>query len=639
MSQKQYALFDDRFLESFAGSSIMGDPKISIIELIANAWDAGATEVIIKWPENDGDEFSIKDNGHGMTESQFQKRFRTLAYNRIREQGTSAEIPPDHKNKIALRPTFGRNGKGRLGGFAFGEHYLVNTSRDGQKVSYKVSRDLTHSLAFQKIGDGKPILTHGTEIIIANAIQTGISAEDARKEIGMRFLTDPNFKVSLNGVEISFADIPDEHMHEINVLVDGVGTIKILMIDVQATDKTTQQHGIAWHVKRRLVGECTWKGSGSEHLIDGRRAAAKRFIFIVQADALEDSVAPDWTAFLQTDPKWKKASAAVHDTIKSQLLNYSKTQREETFQSVEDANRTALSKMGIVSREKWEKFIKNIQEECPSINTDDLEKVGRLLANLENTESKYSLIHALATATEEELENLTEILGKWDIDLAKIVLDEIEYRTTLLENLQSKVLSHLTDEVQELQPLFHRGLWIFGPEYETIEYTSNQGMTAVIQELFGVPHEQGSRNRPDFAILPDGTVGLYGLSKYDDQGAEIGIDRLTIVELKKPGIPISDEQKSQAWKYVSELIKKGLIRSYTHVICFVLGSEIIPHEAEPRTELSGRVLIQPLDYDTVIRRAKSRLLNLHEKIKKSPFLQETRARMYMAEKSQLSLFQ
>src|SRR5687768_3755252 len=101
MSQKQYALFDDRFLESFAGTAIMGDPKISIIELIANAWDAGATEVTIEWPENDGDKFAIKDNGHGMTESQFQKRFRTLAYNRIREQGASAEIPPDHKDKIA----------------------------------------------------------------------------------------------------------------------------------------------------------------------------------------------------------------------------------------------------------------------------------------------------------------------------------------------------------------------------------------------------------------------------------------------------------------------------------------------------------------------------------------------------------
>ncbi|WP_409994916.1 ATP-binding protein [Chitinophaga pinensis] len=32
------------------------------MELVANAWDAGATEVNIEWPESDGQKFSIADN-------------------------------------------------------------------------------------------------------------------------------------------------------------------------------------------------------------------------------------------------------------------------------------------------------------------------------------------------------------------------------------------------------------------------------------------------------------------------------------------------------------------------------------------------------------------------------------------------
>jgi hypothetical protein len=131
-----------------------------------------------------------------------------------------------------------------------------------------------------------------------------------------------------------------------------------------------------------------------------------------------------------------------------------------------------------------------------------LEKIAILLANLESTQSKYSLVDKLSTANPEELDNLNEILSKWSIDFAKIVLDEIEYRTILLEKLQAKVLTKLTLEVQELQPLFHRGLWIFGPEYETIEFTSNQGMTAVIQKLFGEGSVEGSLKRLDFAIIP-----------------------------------------------------------------------------------------------------------------------------------------
>ena len=198
-------------------------------------------------------------------------------------------------------------------------------------------------------------------------------------------------------------------------------------------------------------------------------------------------------------------------------------------------------------------------------------------------------------------------------------------------------LNTLTDEVQELQPLFRRGLWIFGPEYETIEYTANQGMTKVIQDLFGVKGLNGSLNRPDFAILPDGTVGLYGLAKYDDQGAEIGIDRLTIVELKRPGISISDTEKSQPWKYATELLNKGLLRNDSRVTCFVLGSAINPADSGITTHKDGLVKILPLDYDTVIRRAKSRLLNLYDKIKSAPYLQDTRTRMFLMEKSQKEL--
>lgn len=47
MANKQETLFDERFLESFVGNSIFTDSKIAIIELIANAWDAGATNVQI----------------------------------------------------------------------------------------------------------------------------------------------------------------------------------------------------------------------------------------------------------------------------------------------------------------------------------------------------------------------------------------------------------------------------------------------------------------------------------------------------------------------------------------------------------------------------------------------------------------
>ena len=73
--------------------------------------------------------------------------------------------------------------------------------------------------------------------------------------------------------------------------------------------------------------------------------------------------------------------------------------------------------------------------------------------------------------------------------------------------------------------------------------------------------------------------------------------------------------------YVSELMRKGLISRDTKVTCFVLGSEVDPIEQEPRKENNDRCIIQPLDYQVVIARAKSRLLKLYDRVKGAPFLE------------------
>ena len=63
-------------------------------------------------------------------------------------------------------------------------------------------------------------------------------------------------------------------------------------------------------------------------------------------------------------------------------------------------------------------------------------------------------------------------------------------------------------------------------------------------------------------------------------------------------------------------------------MCYVLGSEV-DSLVGTRTEDDGRITILPLDYDTVIRRANSRLLKLYDKIKHAPFLKDTRINEYL----------
>ena len=84
--------FSERFLEIHAGKMI-SDPKVAIVELVANSWDAGATEVQITWPVYPENYFEIADNGTGMTRIEFQRIWATLNYNRLKEQGPITKVP------------------------------------------------------------------------------------------------------------------------------------------------------------------------------------------------------------------------------------------------------------------------------------------------------------------------------------------------------------------------------------------------------------------------------------------------------------------------------------------------------------------------------------------------------------------
>jgi hypothetical protein len=254
--------------------------------------------------------------------------------------------------------------------------------------------------------------------------------------------------------------------------------------------------------------------------------------------------------------------------------------------------------------------------------------LASILANLEVSKSKYALLYSLADLTSQNLDNLEKIMSEWNFESAKLVLDKIQERTLLIKALERKLDDPNTDEVNELQPLFEKSLWIFGPAYETIEYTANLGMTKVIEQLFGKQGISGSRNRPDFAILTDSSVGLYSYPSYDENRNPNGVDRLTIVELKRPSITINSGHKEQCWKYVSELIEKGILQEWTRVDCFVVGKHVKAVDRDADKRRKDTVIIEALDYSTILSKAEARLLNLYKEVKSMPFVDQERIEEY-----------
>ncbi len=534
-----------------------------------------------------------------MSRAEFESRWRTIDYNRMTHQGDKVD-PPAALIDARPRAVYGQNGRGRHAAFLFGDEYYVRTTQDHISNLFRVTKGVSNPIKIEHIDSKEEKFEHGTEIFTEITRDLSIDDGGARSIISQRFLLDPSFIVSVNGVKVSFSDVPSYASEEIDFEVPGLGRGKILVLDALKSDRTTKQHGIAWWVNGRLVGEPSWTVF-SGRILDGRREEAKRYSLIVIADFLKSSVLPDWSGFNAVDPAFKKSEDIVTEKIESVINDLLKSRKLSVKRAVSSQHSISLTKMSVVGRARWNGFLDVLLEKCPSLGEHQISNVMEILANLEVAESQYDLLDKMKELSSNDLDDWNKILEEWTVGSAKKALDEIARRIKIIEEIRFKSERPDTKEVQELQPLFERALWIFGPQFESIEFSSNQTINSVIRELLK-GERGGSKNRPDFVIIPDGTVGSYSRPKFDEEYNEVGIDSLVVVELKKPGVQISDTEKSQAWKYVRELISRGNIDENTRVDAYVIGNKIASGENRERRE-GDFVRIRPLLYSTFISQA------------------------------------
>lgn len=286
-----------------------------------------------------------------------------------------------------------------------------------------------------------------------------------------------------------------------------------------------------------------------------------------------------------------------------------KKDMDEVKKEIIQDNFQKIKKLGIIDQQDIAEFISEVQDKCPNIKKDDLKAIVKIFIKLKEFKYTFNLLHNLSKY---DLDSLTEVINDWDINSIKLVLDEIKHRLELIEELSLKMNNPKTDELHELQPIFDRGLWIFGPEYESIEFTSNKTLNTVIKEIFNDknPDIDKGNLRPDFVATPK----VYSSDHFDENGEVDGIDKLLIVELKRSGFTITIEEIYQVEKYIQQLKDNNYITNQMQVKVYVLGSSIKTDQ-----RLIGdlqNIKIIPMSYNVIISRAEKRLFNLRDKIKK-----------------------
>ena len=607
--------FGATFLADHAGQ-LMQDGRLALTELVANAYDAGASSVRITWPSETGEEFSIEDDGTGMTAEEFSARWRTLGYNRQIEQGKFAEFPPNKKQHKKSRVAFGQSGKGRHGAFCFASSYHIETWKDGWSLAVEVK--LTNG-GREPFEFSEPITKkqpgHGTRIT-AVIQRNRVDAQSLATAIGSKFLVDPEFSIIFNGSALALLDL--DTVNSARLVIEGLGEIEITEINPQASDRTTNLRGLTWWVQRRMVGSPSWDGlENAGAILDGRSSVAKRLSYVIKADLLKPHVKADWTGFHATEESNKVMKLAREHVIRRLEVHLAEGRATRKREALNETA-VAIQDLAPLSRRVVGEFTEAVLSKCPSISQGDLTKAVAVFANMEKARTKYDLLAEIATCSPADIDKWAAIFKRWTASDAEHVLGELEWRLKLIDKLEQLLKRERADELHDLQPLFEHGLWIFGPEYESLHFRSNRSLVTIVRELFRGDATGISQIRPDFVALPDRSIGVYNTDSFDADGEVAGITKVLIVELKHGGATLTRKEVAQPEDYVAALRSANVVQPSTRFDAFVLGSKLAPDGVgERKLEEPMNVVIRPMTYERLLKRAHARTFNLLEKVRRS----------------------
>jgi len=610
------SLFEEDYLLRTLGR-IAHDPDVALTELVANAWDAGASSIDITIPTEKQNTLIVSDDGHGMSAAQFKGRWMTLGYDRVRHQGSNVEFPPERKDW--RRRAYGRNGIGRHGLLCFADRYEVETWRDGKGAKVVVS---THS-------QETPFMIETESAFLRNGHGTRLSvvverhlpdANQVREVVSARFLHDPQFVVRVNGQSISLPE--HSGLIERTVLhVTGAPDVEAFVVDSTKAARSTLYQGIAFWVNNRLVGIPGWV-IGDTAVLDGRGRFAKRYAIVVRVGAEWISeVEEDWARFKPTNTV-EALNGAVRDYALKMFAKLSANFVEESSEEALVRNREQFRELSTLGRIEVASFTQDLVKQHPTINSESLALAVQAVINLEKSRSGAALLEKLTQLDESDLDSLDRLLSQWTVRDALSVLDEIDHRLAVIVAIEKLCGDSNTDELHMLHPLVTQARWLFGPEFDSHEYASNVSLRTAAERVFGQKPEasafDNSRHRPDLVMMVDATYSIVGTEVFDSHDQNLTrIQDVLIIELKKGKSAIGRDEMNQADGYVQDFLGSGAMDGTPMFRAFVVGYEIQPktiREKEIKEEgvLRGRIIATT--YGQLTRSAHQRFFKLKEKI-------------------------
>lgn len=608
--------FEEDYLARTIGP-IAEDAGMALTELVANAWDAGASLVDLTIPETTGETLVVEDDGHGMTADQFRDRWMMLGYDRLKRQGVEVEFPPLRQGW--RRYAYGRSGMGRHGLLCFADRYAVETWRDGEATCVDIAtpRLLTPfgiENELRALRDG-----HGTRIAVAVERRLPAAGE-IRALLAAGFLHDPRFLVRVNGEAVTTADLSGA-IDRTAIRLDGHPPVSVSVVDATRAGRGGSHAGLSFWVNGRRVGMPSWTIDG-ESLIDAHGPIAKRYAIVVQAgEEWLPEVGKDWRGF-RPGAMVDAMRLAVRDYVSVWLDHWRGTVSEECSEDALMRHRMAFGRLTPMQRAGVATFTRELVKSTPAVSQDVLSAAVLAAIRLEQSRGGSGLLDRLSVFGDSDIEGLSRLLDQWTVRDALTVLDEIDHRMAVLATLDQLSGDPTIDELQVLHPLVAQSRWLFGAEFDSAEYVSNVSLRTAAEKIFKKrlsPMDfSNHRKRPDLVMLADATccvVGAEGFGPGDER--LIRQQKVLLVELKRGGHVLQREDLWQTLGYLDDFYRCGALDGPSQMTAFVVGHLIGDNAEIEMPFVAGGLVrgsVRAVTYGQLTRSAHCRLLQMKDRI-------------------------
>lgn len=303
------------------GSNMYSRLPNAIAELVANAFDADATQISVQvLGKGSYQSICVNDNGHGMSRQDLQEKYLRIGRNR---RGSAATARSESGRRIVS----GKKGLGKLALFGIGHQVEVATKRFGSKNRLIITLDWDALLSTES-GDYSPELRieeapgseHGTSVKVSRLTRVSdISPEELSESLSRLFqYTDSELSLDVVGRDgiripvtrqLRLGSIDTEFRWNIPAdLTDCAAALAASGVEgvVIAAHKPlpTQMRGVAVYSNGRLVNEPEFFGASDSSYAYAYLAG------YISVDAL-DAIKPDVVATDRRAVNWDQADAAL----------------------------------------------------------------------------------------------------------------------------------------------------------------------------------------------------------------------------------------------------------------------------------------------------------------------------------------